>query len=99
MTTNNENFNELIKESLDVKVPTHNFVKQKEPDRHAAAMRLAATETMLDNWYYEVNKTNTREMPLKLLSKYEEVYEAILAIRDMEQSIVVCGGIQNEYKY
>ena len=87
MTTNNENFNELIKEALDVKVPTHNFVKQKEPDRHAAAMRLAATETMLDNWYYEVNKTNTREMPLKLLSKYEEVYEAILAIRDMEQSI------------
>ena len=65
---NNENFNELIREALDVKEPTHNFVKQKEPDRHAAAMRLAATETMLDNWYYEVNKTNTRKIHLKLRS-------------------------------
>ena len=90
---NTENFNRLIGEALDVKEPTHNFVKQKDPDRHAAAMRLTATETMVDNWCYEVNKTNTREMPLKLLRKYEEVYESILEIKDMEQSIVIYGRV------
>lgn len=90
---NTENFNKLIGEALDVKEPTHNFVKQKGPDRHAAAMRLAATETMVNDWCYEVNKTNTREMPLKLLRKYEEVYESILEIKDMEQSIVIYGRV------
>ena len=90
---NTENFNRLIGEALDIKEPTHNFIKQKEPDRHAAAMRLAATETMMDNWCYEVNKTNTREMPLKLLQKYEEVYESILEIKAMEQSIVIDGRV------
>ena len=90
---NTENFNRLIGEALDIKEPTHNFVKQKGPDRHAAAMRLAATEIMVDNWCYEVNKTNTREMPLRLLQKYEEVYEAILEIKAMEQSIVIDGRV------
>ena len=91
--TSTENFSRLIGEALDVKEPTHNFIKQKDPDRHAAAMRLAATETMVDNWGYEVNKTNTREMPLKLLQKYEEVYKSILEIKDMEQSIVIDGRV------
>lgn len=96
---NSKEFSTAIRDALDLREPTHNFVKQKEPDRHAAALRLAAAETMLDNWHYEINKTNTREMPLSLLRKYEEVYSMILEIRDMEQSIVVCGRTHNGRKY
>lgn len=66
----------------------HKFIKQKAPDKHAAAVRRASTEKHLNEWMNEINNTNTREMPLYLVRLYESVYDSIEAIIESETTIL-----------
>ena len=78
----------VLEENNGIEI-THNFVKQKSPDKQAAMERRIATENLLNDWSYQINKTNTREIPLRLLRLYEEAYNTIEKILKTELEIVL----------
>ena len=75
-----------VKKELGVAEPM--FIKRKEPDKFAAAERLAITEKMFEEWHHEINKTNTCEMPYQLKAEYETACVALCKILKMEKEIL-----------
>ena len=51
--------------------------------------RHIATEDILEEWGVQINRTNTREMPLHLLRLYEEAFNTISKILDVELKIIL----------
>ena len=64
------------------------FIKPKEPDKHASAERLAITEKIFEQWHNDINKTNTREMPARLMAEYENACVALCKILMLEKEIL-----------
>lgn len=64
------------------------FIKRKEADKFAAAERLAVTEKMFEQWYDDINRTNTSEMPGKLMAEYEKACQALCKILMYEKEIL-----------
>lgn len=82
------NVSSMLAEKNDYNGITRNFVKQKGPDKQAAMKRHIATEDILEEWGVQINRTNTREMPLHLLRLYEEAFNTISKILDVELKII-----------
>lgn len=85
----NVNVGQILAPTNDFNDITHNFVKQKNPDKQAAMERRIATEHLMDEWGYRINNSNTREMPLHLLRLYEEAYNTIEKILNIELQIIL----------
>ena len=64
------------------------FIQKKPTDRSAAALRLTATEQMLEDWYFAINATNTRDLPADLEALYEDAARTIIRICSCERMIV-----------
>ena len=64
------------------------FIKKNEPDKFAAAERLAITEQMFERWHDDINRTNTSEMPVKLVAEYENACKALCKILMYEKEIL-----------
>ena len=64
------------------------FIKKKEADKFASAERLAITEKMFEKWHSDINRTNTSEMPTKLIAEYENACNALCKILMMEKEIM-----------
>ena len=75
-----------VKEAMNVVEPL--FIKQKAPDKLASAERLAVTEKMFEQWHSDINRTNTREMPTKLVAEYENACVALCKILKYEKEIL-----------
>ena len=79
---NDINVKEIMRE------PEPLFIMKKGPDKQAAAERLAATDKMFEEWFGEINKTNTRCIPTKLYELYEQAATILCMIRYEEKAIV-----------
>ncbi len=78
-----------VKKYLDIKeAPERLFIKRQGPDKKAAAKRLVITESLFEEWFYEINRTNLRELPEDLLSAYEETATLLCKILTAEKEIV-----------
>ena len=75
-----------VKKEMGVIEPL--FIKRKEPDKFAAAERLAVTEKMFERWHEDINRTNTSEIPTKLLAEYEKACHALCRILAYEKEIL-----------
>ena len=64
------------------------FIKRKEADKFASAERLAITEKMFEQWHADINRTNTSEMPNKLIAEYEIACNALCKILAYEKEIL-----------
>lgn len=83
------NVGKVLKENNGYNEITRDFVTQKKADKQAAMKRRIITENMVEDWKIEINRTNTREMPLNLLRLYEEAFHTIEKILDIELQIMV----------
>ena len=78
-----------VKEILGVvEVDSPLFIKKKVPDKGAAAMRLAVTERMFEQWHADINRTDTREMPEELVAVYDEAAKALCKVLMQEKEIL-----------
>lgn len=75
-----------VKKELGVVEPL--FIKHKGADKFAAAERLAVTERMFEQWHNEINRTNTCNMPTKLVAEYENACVALCKILKYEKEIL-----------
>lgn len=83
------NVGKVLEENNGYNEITHDFVTQKKADKQAAMKRRIITENMVEDWKIEINRTNTREMPLNLLRLYEEAFHTIEKILDIELQIMI----------
>ena len=83
------NVGKVLEENNGYDEITRDFVTQKKADKQAAMKRRIITENMVEDWKIEINRTNTREMPLNLLRLYEEAFHTIEKILDIELQIMV----------
>lgn len=75
-----------VKKELGVVEPL--FIVQKQADKFAAAERLAITEKMFEQWHSDINRTNTSEMPSKLVAEYENACVALCKVLKYEKEIL-----------
>lgn len=75
-----------IKKELGVIEPV--FIKKKEADKFASAERLAITEKFFEQWHSDINRTNTSEMPTKLMAEYENACMCLCKILMYEKEIL-----------
>lgn len=75
-----------VRKELGVVEPM--FIRKKEADKFAAAERLAITEKMFEHWFEDINRTNTSEMPTKLIAEYEIACNAMCKILAYEKAIL-----------
>lgn len=83
------NVGKVLEENNGYDEVTRDFVTQKKADKQAAMKRRIITENMVEDWKIEINRTNTREMPLNLLRLYEEAFHTIEKILDIELQIMI----------
>lgn len=83
------NVGKVLEENNGYDEITRDFVTQKKADKQAAMKRRIITENMVEDWKIEINRTNTREMPLNLLRLYEEAFHTIEKILDIELQIMI----------
>lgn len=79
---------DVRKELGIVETPEPIFIKRQDPDKGAAAARLAITEKMFEKWHADINRTNTRELPKELVNVYEEASMALCKILMYEKEII-----------
>lgn len=78
-----------VKKELGVKeAPERLFIKRQGPDKRAAAQRMVVTESLFEEWFYEINRTNLRELPEDLLTAYEETATLLCKILTAEKEII-----------
>lgn len=78
-----------VKKELGIVEPM--FIRKKPADKYAAAERLAITGKMFEQWHSDINRTNTRELPTKLINEYENACVALCKILKYEEEIVTRG--------
>lgn len=83
------NVGKVLEENNGYDEITRDFITQKKADKQAAMKRRIITENMIEDWKIEINRTNTREMPLNLLRLYEGAFHTIEKILDIELQIMV----------
>lgn len=83
------NVGKVLEENNGYDEITRDFITQKKADKQAAMKRRIITENMVEDWKIEINRTNTREMPLNLLRLYEEAFHTIEKILAIELQIMV----------
>lgn len=83
------NVGKVLEENNGYDEITRDFITQKKADKQAAMKRRIITENMIEDWKIEINRTNTREMPLNLLRLYEEAFHTIEKILSIELQIMV----------
>lgn len=65
------------------------FIPKQHSDKHAAAKRYAVVEETLIDWYEQVNRTNTRELPEDLVELYNDACRVMLKIKQREEEIIL----------
>lgn len=75
-----------VRKEINVLEPL--FIKRKEADKLASAERLSITEKMFEQWHADINRTNTSEIPNKLIEQYEVACEALCKILAYEKEIL-----------
>ena len=83
------NVGKVLEENNGYDEITRDFITQKKADKQAAMKRRIITENMVEDWKIEINRTNTREMPLNLLRLYEEAFHTIEKILAIELQLMV----------
>ena len=79
---------DVRKELGIVETPKPIFIKEQGPDKNAAALRLAATEKMFEQWHSEINRTNLRAMPEDLIQVYEAAATQLCQVLMKEKEII-----------
>lgn len=79
---------DIRKELGVIETPKNIFIKKQYADKHAAALRLAATENMFEQWHAEINRTNLRELPEDLIQSYEAAATQLCRILMKEKEII-----------
>ena len=71
--------------------PPRLFIPVKGPDKRAAALRYAAVDKVMEDWYSAINsgEANARELPDELLTLYEKACDLMLEIRERERDILI----------
>lgn len=71
--------------------PPRLFLPEKGPDKRAAAIRYAAVDKAMEDWYSEINSgiANARELPQELIALYEKTCDLMLQIRERERDILI----------
>lgn len=65
------------------------FIKDKGVDKSACAVRYAVTEKIFHEWFDEINRTNTRELPNGLVQEYENACIALCKILTKEKELIL----------
>lgn len=78
-----------VKNVMEPQIDTSDvcFIKAKAPDTKAAQMRMIMTEHALEDWFDQINQTNTREMPADLQELYTQTAVMMCRIRRLEQDL------------